>query len=180
MLLHRWHQKAGLTLSCCMPRSTNQYHRRRANIAAASIMDPAKEYRRCPPFHLRANRVMKVIFLWLPWSVGLPRQYVASGYRAGQVNKTLAVWRSQGPFERGSASHEDQRSSILQRRPRSSRGLRVTIQTEIAFLAASPSGVWEWNSPRIEPSPWAERCNEFYYCTGNECRIEWRLWPLKT
>lgn len=48
------------------------------------------------------------------------------------------------------------------------------------ILVVQPPGVREWNSAHIMPSPKAKRCNEFYYCTGNECWIERRYEQLKT
>lgn len=41
-----------------------------------------------------------------------------------------------------------------------------------------PPGVRGWNSEHIKPSPKAKRCNEFYYCTGNESWIERRYEQL--
>lgn len=117
---------------CCVPRCVRiNISFAEENIAAASIMDSARYAADVLRSTLQGTAVMKVIFLWLPWSVGLSRQYVAPGYRTGQVNKTLAVRRSQRPLERSCGSHMERRSRIFQRRGEE--------------LAGSPGNYSNWN-----------------------------------
>lgn len=80
---------------------------------------------------------MKVIFLWLPRSAAMPRQCVAPGYRTGRVNKTLAARRQpEAAREKLPESPGTEESHLPAPGQGGSPGLRETIQTEIAFLAA--------------------------------------------